>query len=48
MGGLWLYVVRKIWATRQVERGEFDRKDLVTVMAGKSIIFAESMTEASE
>ena len=34
MGGLWLHIVRKIWATRQVERGELDRKDLVKVSNG--------------
>ena len=37
MGGLWLYVVMKIWATRQVERGELDRKDLVKVSNGNTL-----------
>ena len=36
MGGLWLQVVREIWATRQVERRELDRKNMVKVSNGNT------------
>ena len=37
MGGLWLHIVREIWATRQVERRELERKDMIKVSKGNTL-----------